>query len=373
MVPFDIHSFQPRAWEILARSFQSNRLAGTYLFSGRDGIGRWPLCISLTALVNCETPVEGSHGLPGPCGECRNCHHIFSLNFEGLLFALPVPPHKKSDDALDLTQEIIQAKREEPFLVVSGAGSRTIPVASARRIKRSLASKASDLIRVVLFFQMENMLEASTDALLKMIEEPPADTIIVMTARRPDALLPTVRSRAREIRLDRIAESVVAKYLMEQYQVPSERADLLARLSEGSIGAALDLVSTMDGDGGSWRQVGFHLFRQLFGESGAEAVAVLNERVNMKDRAEVLQLLAFWQSLIRDCTVVGVSGDASDITNIDLADGIRTLAAHFQGAHPAAEMTDRIKLTLADLQRNVHIPGALAALVLDLRAAATNC
>ncbi len=373
MVPFDINSFQPRAWKVLSRSFQANRLAGTYLFSGRDGSGRWPLSISLAALVNCEAIVESSSGLVAPCGECRNCHHIFSLNFEGLLFALPVPPHRKEDDALDLTQEIIQAKREEPFLVLSGAGSRTIPVASARRIKRSLASKASDLTRVVLFFQMENMLAASTDALLKMIEEPPSDTIIVMTARRPDALLPTVRSRAREIRLERIAEPVVERYLMERYQVPPDRAKLLARLSEGSIGKALDLAPTLEGDGGSWRQAGFHLFGTLFGESGAEAVSVLNERVNMKDRAEVMQLMAFWQSLIRDCTDVSVSGDSSDITNIDLVEEIRTLAVHFQGARPATEMTARIKLTLADLQRNVHIPGALAALVLDLRTAARNC
>jgi len=272
VIPFDISRTQPRAWEILARSFASDRLAGTYLCSGHDGSGRWPLCISLAALVNCESPIEDSQGLPGPCGECRNCHYIFSLNFEGLLFALPIPPHKKTDDAIDLTQEIIQAKREEPFLVLSGAGSRMIPVASARRVKKSLASKAPDLTRVVLFFQMENMLAASTDALLKMIEEPPADTIIVMTAHRPDALLPTVRSRAREIRMDRIAEPVVAEYLRERYQMPSDRAELLGRLSEGSIGVALNLALTLEGDAGSWRQAGFHIFGTLFDGSGAEAV-----------------------------------------------------------------------------------------------------
>lgn len=372
MIAFDIAKFQPRPWQILARSFASDRLAGTYLFCGRDGTGRWPLAIALAALVNCESPVDGAFGLPAPCGECRNCHFIFNLNFEGLHFALPVPPHKKADDVIDLNQEIIQAKREEPFLVLSGAGSRTIPIASARQIKRSLASKASDLTRVVLFFQMENMKLASTDALLKMIEEPPADTIIVMTASRPDALLPTVRSRAREVLMDRIAEPLVAEYLRERYQIRPDRADLLARLSEGSLGAALDLAPTLEGDGRFSRQAGFELFCRLFSGSGADAVAGLTELINLKDRSEVGQLLAFWQSLIRDCTVVGVSGASDDITNIDLADGIQSLATHFQGARPAAEMTECIKLTLADLQRNVHIPGALAALVLKLRAAVVN-
>jgi len=357
---------------MLARSFAAKRIAGTYLFYGGEGTGRWPLFLSLAALVNCEQPSHDVESdLPTPCGECPNCRQIYALNFEGLHFAVPVPPHKKSDDVIDLTREVIEAKREEPFLILSGAGSRTIPIETARQIRRRLATRAgAGITRLVLFFQMENMLTASSDALLKMIEEPPADTIIVMTAHRPEALLPTVRSRAQTVRLGRIAETALADYLNQHYRIATERALLLARLSDGSIGAALNLSDSLDDEAGSWRATGFEIFRSLFDRSGADLIAQLTEQVNLKDRGEVVRLLEFWQSLIRDCTFFAVTGDEDGITNADLSSEIGKLAGRFRGAQPAARMTDDIKMTLADLRRNVHIPGAMAALALSLRVGA---
>ena len=109
-MPFDIRQFQPKAWTLLSRSFESDRVAGTYLFHGRDGLGHWGLAVSLAALLNCEQPQKTDSDLI-PCGTCRNCRMIFGINFEGLMVAVPLPPHKSSKEAVELTNEILDTKR----------------------------------------------------------------------------------------------------------------------------------------------------------------------------------------------------------------------------------------------------------------------
>ena len=90
---------------------------------------------------------------------------------------MPLPPHKKADEAIDLTQKFLAAKKDDPFVLPSVQSNVTIPIDVARGIKRSLAMRASEgVYRFVIFHQMERMLASSADALLKLIEEPPADT-----------------------------------------------------------------------------------------------------------------------------------------------------------------------------------------------------
>ncbi|HWR83077.1 MAG TPA: hypothetical protein VN285_07230, partial [Candidatus Deferrimicrobium sp.] len=167
MAAFDITQFQPTAWTSLARSFEAGKVAGTYLVYGREGTGRWALAISLAALLNCEHPTRGGPPVEvlRPCGACRACRMIFGLNFEGLHFALPIPPHKSSDEAIDLTAKALDLKRGDPFRILSGSGNMNIPISLARDIKRRLSLKAdTGVTRLVLFYQMERMLAASADA-----------------------------------------------------------------------------------------------------------------------------------------------------------------------------------------------------------------
>ena len=111
----DIARFQPQAWALVSRSFANERFAGTYLLHGRQGFGHWPFAISIAALLNCERPERSdtNEQVIVPCGQCRNCRHVFSLSFQGLLYALPLPPHKNAEQAVDLTSEILKLKREE--------------------------------------------------------------------------------------------------------------------------------------------------------------------------------------------------------------------------------------------------------------------
>ncbi len=355
----------------MSRAFAADRVAGTYLFHGRDGFGHWPLAVALAALLNCDQPVHS--GLPDrelrPCGTCRHCRAINNLNFQGLLVALPLPPVKKPGEAIELTNEILANRRREPFCRLSAMATTNIPIATAREIKRSLSRKAPDgSTRLALFDRMEKMRADSADALLKMIEEPPSDTVIVLTAERPESLLPTIQSRAQRIRLERISLDAIEQYLIQNHDLSEKRARLLARISDGSLGQAIELIDSGEESDTSRRAVGFMLFKALLIEDAPSVVAHLSELVNPRDRGEAEDILRLWQSLIRDCSRFAQVGEEQELTNIDFAADLKRLSTHFVDSRVAAAMSAQIKISLADLGLNVHILGSLTALVLKLKA-----
>jgi DNA polymerase-3 subunit delta' len=329
------------------------------------------MAVSFAALLNCEQPVRPNNGdgHTVPCGKCRNCRNVFGLHFEGLHFAVPIPPHEnKLDKAIDLTNEFLEAKREEPFVIVSSTASTNIPVAIAREIKRQLSMKSGEEIRrVVIFYQMERMLASSADALLKMIEEPPADTTIVLITVNPDSLLPTIQSRSQRIKVSPFSTAAIEGYLSERYDLTDSRTKLVARIAEGSVGRAVDAIEGTD-DETSQRGIALLLFKSLFLDNGADTLAHMNDVLNLRDRSESEELLRLWQLLIRDCAGAAVSGDDEDIVNVDFRPDVRKLSRYFNAPGLSVRMVDDIKNTLADLRLNVHIQGALMALALRLKA-----
>jgi DNA polymerase-3 subunit delta' len=370
LTPFDVTHIQGRVWASLAKSFESGRLKGTYLFYGPDGVGRWALAVAVAALLNCHRPRRGGddRSCLAPCGACRHCRLIAGLNFEGLDFAVPIEPHKKFEDAIELTAEVVDIKRTEPFAILVSSASTTIPIDIARDISRKLSMKASvGVARVVLFYQMEKMLASSADALLKLIEEPPQDTVIILMARRPESLLPTIQSRARRIRLQRAPEPAIADYLERNYGVAPKQAKLLSRLTDGCVGRAIGMIESPDQEDTPMRPVAFLLFKSLLTEAAPEVISRIVGFVGSRDRGQAESLLALWQSLVRDCSSYAVRGNDQTLINIDFLPEIQKLSVKFADPQAAARIMDNIKITLADFQRNVHIHGALTALVLRLK------
>jgi len=372
LIPSDIARIQPRAWKLLSRAVENDRVAGTYLFYGPPKVGHWPLAVSFAALLNCETRPRPAtdEGLPIPCGECFACRNIFGLNFEGFLVALPLAPHKKADEGIDLANAILEEKREEPFRPIRWSGNDMIRIETAREVRRQLSTRApGGMTRVALFHHMEKMRLQSADALLKMIEEPPSDTVIILTTERPESLLPTIQSRSQMIRLERSDPAIVASYLESNLEVEPDKAAHLARLAEGSLGAAVELAAQREDDDSSRRAVGHLLFKSLFLDSKAETVSLAATMVNQRDRAQFVELLNLWQSLIADCSRYSISGDEAGIINSDFQADIVKLSSRFNGSHPARSMSSAIKIALDDMALNVHILGSLSALVLRLKSA----
>ncbi len=352
---------------ILLASINQGKRASTYLFYGRDGVGKWNMALAFTAVLNCENPIRDENDkISDACGQCRTCRQILNLNSPEVYFALPLPPHKNEAEAIDLTNNYLEEKRDEPYKIITAARQLTIPVNTARDIKRKTAIKPpAGVKRVVLFYQMERMLPASADSLLKLIEEPPPNTIIILTAADPDSLLPTIQSRAQKIGFKPIEITDIANYLIEKYEVAEKKAQFFARLSAGSIGQAINLAT--DDDEASTRQLSFIMFKGLFQKDNPSAVAIVNEYVNPNNRGELEKIIVFWQSFIGDLILLKFGGSSSEIINTDLKPEFERLNEQIGDFNDFIGISDELKNVILFLRRNVHIRPAISSCVLNLR------
>lgn len=368
---FDIVRGQAKTWSVLAGSYAAGRVASTYLLSGPEGVGTWSVAIEFAALLNCESPLTESETtqIQRPCGECRPCRSIFGLNFEGLHLIVPIPPHKNLGEAIDLTNAVLERKRQEPLRLLDKSAPLNIPIELARETKRRLAIQApAGITRVVLFYQMERMRASSADALLKLIEEPPEDTVIILTAAQPEALLPTILSRARKIRLGRPPEPVVVEYIVQHCGASESAAQLAARVCNRSLGRAIEMIVGGTTEGSDQRSVGLLLFKVLVLESSPNLVAQMTEMLNFRDRGAAEDLIHLWQALIRDCAYFANTDDRSELVNIDFTSEIELMAPRMTDPSVVEQMVITTKNTLADLRLNVHIQPALVAMALKLKA-----
>ena len=357
---------QEIAKKILRNSFNSGRLASTYLFYGDDGLGKWAMAVALAALINCEKPVTDESGAAvDACGKCLNCHQILNLSFPEMSFAVPIPPHRSESDAASLILEYLEEKRKEPYKIITSTRQLTIPISVAREIKRKTAIKPPEgTKRVILFHQMEKMLAASADSLLKLIEEPPPETIIILTARDPENLLPTIQSRSQKIAFRSITAPEIAGYVQEKYNLSPEKAEFYSRLAEGSLGRAVSLVSDEDS---SVREVSFLMFKALFQKDNPSAFAAINELINPNNRGETEEVLLFWQSFISDLMLLKYGRDSSGLVNIDLTKELEKLTGRVAGSSDLCALVENIKNMHIAVKRNAHIRPAMAAFVFNFK------
>jgi len=366
LTPFKNILGQETAKKIILRSYDKNRLASTYLFYGPDGVGKWSLAIALTALANCTDPVKDSDGKNSDaCGQCLNCRQILNLTFGEFLPALPLPPHKSESEAIDLINEYIEQKKKEPYSIISSRRQTTIPIKTARAIKRKTAIKPPPgITRVIFFYQMEKMLASSADSLLKLIEEPPPNTIIILTAKDPDNLLKTIQSRSQKIAFKPIMSDKIIEYLKSRYDLSGKKAELLARLCEGSPGRAVNLLGD---DDSPVRQVAFLMFKALLQKDTASAVATTNDLINPRNRGETEQVLLCWQSFLADIIQIKFGKNAENIINLDLLAELETLSAKFVKSDDFSGFVTHFSDFNSSFRLNVHIRPAMTTLIFNLR------
>lgn len=367
MTPFDVIDLQPQAWQTVSRSFSAGKLKGTYLLHGPTGSGHWSLAITMAALINCAKPFEKSQ-IVSPCGECDSCRRILALSSPDLLCAVPVGPHKSLEEGIELTQKVLTLKGKEPFRIATGALNANISIRIAREFKKRLSRLVDEGVhRVVLFYGMDKMRWSAADALLKIIEEPPEDVLIILTTDQPDAIPITVKSRSKKIRLARVSVSSLTKMLQDNFDLSPHRSDVLARIADGSPGRAIAMLDSTDDGELSSRSVWFLLFKSLCREESPETITHLADMINVRKQEEIVELLTFWQSLIRDCFNFAISADEEAIINADFAGEITNLAHYFSNVQIVDKLTGEIKLALADLRLNVHILGAIVALIFKMK------
>jgi DNA polymerase III subunit delta' len=209
---------QPRAVASLERSLKTGRLAHAYLLSGPEHVGRARLAQDLAKAIECV-------GADPPCGACRPCRLVEDRKHPDVEWVSVGGLCDQSDHA---------HQRD---------GSKDIKICQVRRLERLIMlSPFEGKARVVIIDPADALNIYAADALLKTLEEPPEGVVLILVARDPESLPQTVVSRARVVALGPVPLLDIQNELARR-GVGADRAALLAQLSEGRIGWALESAS----------------------------------------------------------------------------------------------------------------------------------
>ena len=253
----DILSAQARVWERLSQIRISKQVGGAYLFSGPTGCGKESLAIRFAQLLNCETFSEN------PCDTCPSCQRFHQLQHEKLKLIFPLPAvRKKKDDGsgtsstigkrdMELVTEAIAKKAEDHFYKIKIPKSNRILIQSIRELRKTLYLKSEPSGRkIVLIFDAHLLsvgMGETANALLKILEEPPENTTLILVTDHVELLLPTILSRCQRVGIPRLNDIFIQDWL-QMKMVKDSEIQLLAGLSQGNIHQARFLISQPIGD-----------------------------------------------------------------------------------------------------------------------------
>jgi len=189
---------------LIGRLLQTGLLSHAYLFEGPDGIGKRLLALEFAKGLNCE------RSKPDACNECPACHRVNSGN--------------------------------HPDIVQLTASGTFIKIEQIREIQSSVYLKPfMGRKKVYVIDEADRMNTEAANCFLKTLEEPPADSLLILITSRPFSLLSTIVSRCQRLRFRPLTSSQIEQYLISKRGVSGEDAKMLAVTSLGCLGQALEV------------------------------------------------------------------------------------------------------------------------------------
>lgn len=357
----------------LAAALARGQLPGSLLLHGPAGIGKQRLALWLAQRMLCESP-----GPVEPCGVCPPCKAVLRLQHPDLHWFFPLPRPKvsggqeKMADALEEARaEELANRRAQPWRATLPSDTVGIFVAHVQALRKlAFARPAMAQRKIFIIGDAEYLVpqEASPEAanaLLKVLEEPPADTTFILTAADADSLLPTIKSRVLPVRVRPLPIDVVAQTLVQFAGTDANRARLAATLSQGSIGRALAFLP-VDGEPGPLEAIRLEARELLAAATAPNPEARLAAAHGMAPsgaRGAFLDLLEFLGVWVRDLAAAAESADDL-IVNQDSVRWLKDLAARRPAAaRGAAEAVHHIEATRGLTTFNINPQLALAVLL----------
>ena len=277
----------------------SGRVPNAMLFSGPDGVGKRLFALELARMLFCHAPDSGE-----ACGGCSACLRVGT-------FEIPEPTDKNRDDF----RKVFFGRHGDVGLV--RAHRRVIAVDAIRDLEKEVHYQPFEsAARVFIIDDADKMNDSASNALLKTLEEPAHASHIVLVTSRPDALMPTIRSRVQTFRFAPVAAEQVARFLIDTRGLSEPDARLAAKLSGGSVGLAasfdIDRVKTLRSDFVETLRRGLIERDRVVLLRSAEQLAEARNKDNFEDDLKLLL------TLLRDIWAVSVGADESDLLHGDI-------------------------------------------------------
>jgi len=309
----------------LRESIRAQRFPHSLIISGPKGAGKYTLALMLARAYNCLNPTE-SDGLPDFCGVCSNCTSIAdSADLEARVAeAVDARDGLRETDKKD-TRILIQT-HPDLLVVPPDPPQLLIKLGQVRQVIHvAYYRPPAESRRTFTIFTSSAFMKEAANSLLKVLEEPPEHTSLILLTENPQEMLPTIRSRAVIHRLGAIpADNLESLLAQRRPQLKQADRALAARLAEGAVGRALtiDLAAYV-----ASRQDALILLRTALREPDYSQLfhATESYRAGADGQEKAISLLRALGSLVEDLLLV-VAGTPRLIRNIDLAAELERLA-----------------------------------------------
>ena len=316
---------QEKAIAVLRNALRNDRVPQAYLFSGYEGVGKKFSASMLAKALNCREKEDDA------CDICISCHKIDSGNHPDVRIIEPEGQFIKIDQIREMQKDV----GYKPF-----EGKR----------------------KVYIIDHAETMRPEAANALLKTLEEPSAECLIILVTANVYALLPTVVSRCQFIRFVALGIEKLIELLIQRTQLAPDRARLIASLSEGCPGRAL----AMDADDALEKRDTIERLLQTI-SGGLQDVQVLFDQVEtlMAEKTAIHEYLDIMLAWYRDMYLLGEHGDSRLVANSDAIERLRQRAEDLS-KHQIRRLFEIVYQTKQDILRNANLQLTLEVMLISL-------
>jgi DNA polymerase III delta' subunit len=308
----DVHG-QRRVKNIFVKALKQNRVPNSLLFSGPEGVGKKDFAREAAKALNCEKKTDDA------CDACASCRSIAKGSCPDVMFIAP-------------PRDVV--KIEQIRLLKSTAYLK--PMAGKKRI--------------FIVEEAEKMNTESSNSLLKVLEEPPAFSHIILMTHNPFMILPTVKSRCQVLTFSPMSRKEIRSALLERGW-EDDRAEIISLLVNGNMRQALQFDWA---DAQERRELSWKIFGSLLSRDGLSPLLESFYSTRDTGRKELEQTLEFLASFFRDLILLKEKGEKRLLMNPDFEDHLHRFADALS-VDQTLDFLDRIDFGLYGLRKNLNL------------------
>lgn len=297
----------------LIQTVVENRVSHAQLFLAPEGSGGLCLAIAYAQYINCQNKTATDS-----CGECTSCRKYERYIHPDLHFSYPFFASKDVKIAVDVLEEWRSQLLEDPYVNLDmwrlklNADNKqaNINIAECHDIIKKLSYKAFEADTKVLIMWLPEFLEREGNALLKIIEEPPAKTLFILVAQNQEQILSTILSRTQIVKVPKLPNEVIEQYLIEKAGLSENQATEYSFLADGNLTVAKALLADTPNNNANyfteWLRMGFG--------NKVPAMIAFTETAASWGRENQKNFLKYGINFLRECSLL-LSG-ADDLVKL---------------------------------------------------------
>ncbi|MFP4288313.1 MAG: ATP-binding protein [Bacteroidales bacterium] len=342
----------------LIENARKNRVSHAQLFLGSEGSGKMGLALAYARFLSCKNP-----GSEDACGKCSSCIKFNKLAHPDVNFFYPIPSKKQGDRSL-ISKDFISQWREyltmSPYVSLNnwynfiGMENKQGIINSddCNEIIRVLGYKSYESkYKIIIIWMIERLYHAAAPKLLKILEEPPVNTIFLIVSENQDLILNTILSRTQLIKIPRLQDDAIEQGLIQQYKCEPEQARQIAFLAEGNFVRAQQMLKNSEINENNTNLLRDWL-RACY-KPDIEALVSFIETFAKLGREKQKTFLTFAIEIFRQCTLLNFNAEKLLRTTSSNEDFIRKFSTVLK-PEIAPPLTQEFSQAVFHIERNAN-------------------